>query len=91
MDISIEFSELIGSLDNDLIKTIIDKMDKTMVAKALKTVDPKISEKIFKNGTKEESETIKKLVFDLGTIRIEEIETAQKEIISQIKKEQQFL
>jgi len=88
MDISIEFSELIGSLDNDLIKTIIDKMDKTMVAKALKTVDPKISEKIFKNGTKEESETIKKLVFDLGTIRIEEIETAQKEIISQIKKEQ---
>ena len=88
MDISIEFSELIGSLDNDFIKKVIGKMDKTIVVKALKTIDPKISEKIFKNVTKEESETIKKLVFDLGTIRIEEIETAQKEMISQIKKEQ---
>jgi flagellar motor switch protein FliG len=88
MDISIEFSEIISSLDKDFIKKIIGKMDKTIVAKALKTIDPKISEKLFNNINKEESETIKKLVFELGTIRIEEIETAQKEMISKIKKEQ---
>jgi flagellar motor switch protein FliG len=86
MDVSMEFGELIGSVEKNFFKTGIKKMDKTMLAKALKTIDPKISEKIFSNMNEDEVEELKKKISGLGTIRLEEVEAAQKEIIGIAKK-----
>jgi hypothetical protein len=46
-DISIEFTELVETRADDLIEKVFSNLDKTMVAKALKIIDPKISEMIF--------------------------------------------
>jgi flagellar motor switch protein FliG len=86
MDISVEFGNVVNTLDNDSVKRIIGKLDKKTLAKALKTLDPKISEKIFTNIPKNELDELKKLIKDLGPIRLEEVETAQKEIMSVIRK-----
>jgi flagellar motor switch protein FliG len=83
-DISIEFAELIKTLSDDLIENIFNKFDKTMVAIALKTIDPKISGEIFKNLSKNDEKEIKNKM--VGAVRIEEIETAQKIIIDIINK-----
>ena len=84
-DVSIEFMELVETIGDDTIKGIFGKLDKSMVAKALKTIDPKISEIIFKNLSKKESDEIKRKMS--GMVRIEEVETAQKEIIKIINME----
>ena len=79
-DISIEFAELVETRSDDLIKEIFDELDKTMIALALKTIDPKTSEIVFKNLSENDSNEIKNRMS--GTVRIEEIEKAQKEIIN---------
>jgi len=84
-DISIEFAELVETKSDDLLKNIFSKLDKQIVAKALKTIDPKISEKIFMNLSENESEKIKNYMS--GAVRIEEVEAAQRQIIDIIIKE----
>jgi flagellar motor switch protein FliG len=84
-DISIEFTKLVETRSDDLIEKVFSNLDKTMVAKALKTIDPKISEMIFKNLSKNDSEEIKNKMS--GAVRIEEVEAAQREIINIINKE----
>jgi flagellar motor switch protein FliG len=86
MDISVEFGELIGSLENDSLKGIIKKVDTTIFAKSLKTVAPEISEKVFTNLNENEAGELRKKISGLGTIRLEEVEKAQKEIIGIITK-----
>ena len=86
-DISIEFIELVGTRSDDLLKRIFSKLDKSIVAKALRTVDPKTSEKIFVNLSENESEEIKVKNNILGAVRIEEVEAAQRQIINIINKE----
>ena len=83
-DISIQFTELVKTLSDDYIKSNFSKIDKTKIALALKTIDPKISEKIFKNLSENDSEEIKSKMS--GVISIEEIETIQLEIIKMIQK-----
>ena len=81
-DISREFTELVETRSDDLIKEIFGELDKTMIALALKTIDPKTSEIIFKNLSENDSnEIINKMS---GVVRIEEIEKAQKEIVDLI-------
>jgi flagellar motor switch protein FliG len=84
-DISIEFTEFVETRSDDLLKKIFSKLDKSVVAKALKTIDPKTSEKIFMNLSENESEEIKNNMS--GTVRIEEVEAAQRQIINIINKE----
>jgi flagellar motor switch protein FliG len=84
-DISIEFAELVDTRSDDLLKEIFSKLDKSIVAKALKTIDPKISEKIFMNLSEHESGEIKNNMS--GAVRIEEVEAAQRQIINMINKE----
>jgi flagellar motor switch protein FliG len=82
--ISIEFAGLVETKSDDLLKNIFSKLDKPIVAKALKTIDPKTSEKIFMNLPENESEEIKNNMS--GTVRIEEVEAAQRQIIDIIIK-----
>jgi len=82
-DISIEFAELVETLSDDLINNIFCKLDKLKVALALKTIDPKVSEMILINLSKNDSEEIKNKMS--GAVRIENIEAAQREIINIIK------
>jgi flagellar motor switch protein FliG len=84
-DISIEFIELVGTRSGDSLKKIFGKLDKSIVAKALKTIDPKTSEKIFMNLSENESVEIKNNMS--GAVRIEEVEAAQRQIINIIKNE----
>jgi len=79
-DISIEFTELVETESDDLLKKIFSKLDKSIVAKALKTIDPKTSEKIFMNLSENESKEIKNNMS--GAVRIEEVEAAQRQIIN---------
>ena len=83
-DVSIQFTELVKTLSDDFIKSNFSKIDKQKIALALKTIDPKISERIFKNLSKNDSEEIKNKMS--GVISIEEIETIQLEIIKMIQK-----
>ena len=83
-DVSIQFTELVKTSSNDFIKSNFSKIDKQKIALALKTIDPKISERIFKNLSKNDSEEIKNKMS--GVISIEEIETIQLEIIKMIQK-----
>ena len=83
-DISIEFAELVETRADDLLGTIFSKLDKSMVAKSLKTIDPKVSEKIFMNLSEEESDEIKNRMS--GIIPIDEVEAAQRQIIEIINK-----
>jgi len=78
-EISTEFAELVETRSDDLIKEIFSELDKTIIALSLKTIDPKTSEIIFKNLSENDSNEIKNRMS--GTVRIEEIEKAQKEII----------
>jgi flagellar motor switch protein FliG len=86
MDISMEFGKLVVSLENDSLKKALKKLDKKMLAKSLKTIDPKISEKIFNNMTGDEADELKMNISTLGTIKLDEVESAQKEIIGIVKK-----
>jgi flagellar motor switch protein FliG len=81
MDISMEFGELFASLENDVVKKIIKTVDKKTLAKSLKTISPKIAKKIFGGMTKDEADELKKNVSSLGAVKLEEVETAQREII----------
>jgi flagellar motor switch protein FliG len=87
MDISMEFGELFASLENEVVKKIIKIVDKKTLAKSLKTINPKIAEKIFGGMTKDGAEELKKNVSALGTVRLEEVETAQREIIRIVTQE----
>jgi len=86
-DIFIEFTELLETLSDDLIQNIFNKLDKTKIAIALKTIDPKVSEKIFKNLSQNDSKEIKNKMS--GVVRIENVEAAQRYIIKKIKNEKQ--
>ncbi|MDR2135927.1 MAG: hypothetical protein LBO76_04855 [Treponema sp.] len=85
MDISVEFGRAVDALDNDSIGGVIGKLDQGTLAKALKTVGPETSERIFANIPGDESDRIRQLVKDLGPVRIEEVEAAQKEILDTIE------
>ncbi|MDR2596339.1 MAG: hypothetical protein LBC76_03350 [Treponema sp.] len=84
-DISIEFTELVEKQSDEFIKKIFCKLDKKIIAKSLKTVDPKIPYMIFKNLPENDSEEIKNLM--ISAVRIEEIEAAQMEIVNIINEE----
>jgi flagellar motor switch protein FliG len=85
MAISEVFNELIKGLDDGFIRNNIYMLDKTLLAKAAKTIEPQALEKVFNNISKEEAEEIKRRIAALGPVRLEEVEEAQETIIRMIR------
>ena len=82
MSVSDDFVGLIQRTSESFIRDNIYMVDKTMMAKALKTVDPQNQDKVFRNMTDDAAAEVKRLMVDLGTISVAEIESAQQQIIS---------
>ncbi|GHV58522.1 hypothetical protein AGMMS49579_26130 [Spirochaetia bacterium] len=82
MSTSESFIGLINRMDDSFIRNNAYMVSKNLTARALKNVDPATQEKIFRNLPETEAEAIKKLMADLGTISIGDVEAAQREILS---------
>jgi len=77
----IDFEKTVIDADDEAIKKLLQKTDKTILAQALKASSPEASEKIFRNMSATESEGIKTEMRNIGTIRIQEVELAQKRLV----------
>jgi len=72
-------------LDDRAIKKVIRKVNSKELAKALKTADPEVQDKIFKNMSKRAVITLKLDMEYMGPLRLSEAEESQQNIISIIK------
>ena len=77
----IDFERAIINADDEAIKTLLQKTDKAMLVKALKASSPEASGKIYQNMSVIESEGIKTEMINIGPIKIQEVESAQKKFV----------
>ena len=82
MSVTENFTGLIQRTSDSFIRENIYMVGKSLLARALKTVDSQNQEKILRNMTNEGAEEVRRLIAGLGNISTEEVEAAQKEIIS---------
>ena len=81
----IDFERAVIDADDEAIKRLLQKMDKTILVQALKASSPEASEKIFQNMSVIESEGIKTEIKNIGPIKIQEVESAQKKLVELLK------
>jgi len=72
-------------VDDRAIQKVIRKIDSKELAKALKTADPEVQNKIFKNMSKRAVITLKLDMEYMGPLHLSEVEEAQQKILSIIK------
>jgi flagellar motor switch protein FliG len=77
----IDFEKAVIDADDEAVKKLFQKTDKTILVQALKASSPEASEKIFRNMSEIESEGIKTEMRNFGPIRIQEVELAQKKLV----------
>ena len=80
----IDFERAVIDADDEVIKRLLQKTDKTTLVKALKASSPEASGKVFRNMSAAESEGIKTEMRNIGAIRVEEAESAQKKLVEQL-------
>ena len=71
----------IQRMDDSFIRDNIYMVDRTLLAKAIKTIDPQYQDKILRNMTGEGAEGVRQLMADQN-ISAENSEAAQREILS---------
>lgn len=62
------------------------EVDNSDLAKALKSVDTEVQEKIFKNMSKRAANLLREDMDFMGPIRIKDVEDAQQKIVNIIRK-----
>ena len=77
----IDFERTVINADDEAIKKLLQKTDKTILVKALKASSPEASGKIYQNMSVLESEGIKTEIKNIGSIKIQEVESAQKKLV----------
>jgi flagellar motor switch protein FliG len=82
MGVSDNFIGLIQRTSDSFIRDNIYMIDRALLAKALKNIEPQYQEKVFRNLTNEGAEAVKTMMNDLDGISAEAIEAAQQEIMS---------
>jgi flagellar motor switch protein FliG len=82
MDASEKFAQFISGLDVQFVKNNIYQVDKTKIAKSLKTVDPNIYKKLLKDISEQYANEIEDIMKNLGPLPISEIENIQKELMN---------
>ena len=80
-DLMFVFENLID-VDDRGIQTLLREVSGDLLQKALKGADDNLKEKIFKNMSKRSAETLKEDMQTMGPMRISDVESAQKEILT---------
>ncbi|AHC14579.1 flagellar motor switch protein FliG [Salinispira pacifica] len=78
--------EDIVMLDDRAIQKVMREVDTAELAKALKSVDTEVQDKIFRNMSKRASQLLKEDMEYMGPIRMKDVEEAQQKIVSIIRK-----
>ena len=78
--------EDIVMLDDRAIQKVMREVDQQELAKALKSVDTEVQEKIFRNMSKRAASMLKEDMEFMGPIRLKDVEEAQQKIVSVIRK-----
>ncbi|EMO04516.1 FliG C-terminal domain protein, partial [Leptospira interrogans serovar Icterohaemorrhagiae str. Verdun HP] len=73
-------------LDDRAIQKVMREVDNSDLAKALKSVDTEVQEKIFKNMSKRAANLLREDMDFMGPIRIKDVEDAQQKIVNIIRK-----
>lgn len=73
-------------LDDRSIQRVLRDIDSNELAKALKSVDAEVQEKIFKNMSKRQSQSLREDMEFMGPTRIKDIEESQQKIVGVIRK-----
>ncbi|HUX50559.1 MAG TPA: flagellar motor switch protein FliG [Spirochaetia bacterium] len=78
--------EDIVMLDDRAIQKVLREVDTSELAKALKSVDTEVQDKIFRNMSKRAATLLKEDMEYMGPIRMKDVEEAQQKIVSIIRK-----
>jgi flagellar motor switch protein FliG len=78
--------EDIVMLDDRAIQKVMREVDTSELAKALKSVDSEVQDKIFRNMSKRAATLLKEDMEYMGPIRMKDVEEAQQKIVSIIRK-----
>ena len=78
--------EDIVMLDDRAIQKVMREVDTTELAKALKSVDTEVQDKIFRNMSKRAATLLKEDMEYMGPIRMKDVEESQQKIVSIIRK-----
>ncbi|EMY53524.1 flagellar motor switch protein FliG [Leptospira interrogans serovar Copenhageni str. M20] len=73
-------------LDDRAIQKVMREVDNSDLAKALKSVDTEVQEKIFKNMSKRAANLLREDMDFMGPIRIKGVEDARQKIVNIIRK-----
>jgi len=77
--------EDIVMLDDRSIQKLLREVDSIELAKALKSVDAEVQDKIFRNMSSRSTEMLKEDMEYMGPIRLRDVENAQQKIIMIIR------
>ena len=78
--------EDIVMLDDRAIQKVLRDVDQQDLAKALKSVDTEVQDKIFRNMSKRAASMLKEDMEFMGPIRVKDVEEAQQKIVSNIRR-----
>jgi flagellar motor switch protein FliG len=78
--------EDIVMLDDRAIQKVLREVDTAELAKALKSVDSEVQDKIFRNMSKRASTLLREDMEYMGPIRMKDVEEAQQKIVATIRK-----
>ncbi len=78
--------EDIVMLDDRAIQKVLREVDTSELAKALKSVDSEVQDKIYRNMSKRAASLLKEDMEYMGPIRLKDVEEAQQKIVSIIRK-----
>jgi len=73
-------------LDDRAVQRVMREVDTAELAKALKSVDPEVQDKIFRNMSKRAAALLKEDMDFMGPTRRKDVEEAQQKIVSVIRK-----
>lgn len=79
------FEDII-TLDDKSIQKVMRNVDNNDLSKALKSVDPEVQDKIFRNMSKRAAQMLRDDMEFMGPVRLKEVEEAQQKIVSVIRK-----
>ncbi|MDR0553774.1 MAG: flagellar motor switch protein FliG [Treponema sp.] len=77
--------EDIVMLDDRAIQKVMREVDSNELAKALKSVDTEVQDKIFRNMSKRAAGMLKEDMEYMGPVRLKDVEEAQQKIVSIIR------
>lgn len=73
-------------LDDRAIQKVLREVDNNDLAKALKSVDSEVQDKIFKNMSKRAANLLREDMEFMGPVRLKDVEDAQQKIVNIIRK-----